>query len=186
MVPVTALAHQLVQHCLNEGDIAVDATMGNGHDTLFLAKLVGATGRVFAIDLQQSACDATLKRLSDDDVKNVTLFCGDHARMESLIPQNLHGHVCVVMFNLGYLPGGDKQVITKVDGTLAALDGSLALLKSGGVICVAAYRGHPGGAEEAIAVENWMNNQFQNGHLKIEFNRPTNETAPLLLALRKA
>ncbi len=186
MVSVTVLAHQLVQSYLKAGDIAVDATTGNGHDTLFLAKLVGATGRVFSVDLQRAACDATEKRLTDAGVENVTLFCGNHAEIASMLPADLLGHVSVVVFNLGYLPGGDKQIITTTDGTIAALNGSLALLKSGGVICVAAYRGHPGGAEEAVAVEHWMNDQALMGHHRIEFARPANEVAPLLLALRKA
>jgi len=158
MVPLTQQAQEIVRRRLKAGDVAIDATAGNGHDTLFLAQSVGPTGHVYAIDLQTTALAATRARLAQERcLHGVTLIEGDHSRLDSLIPVTDHGRVTAVMFNLGYLPGGDRKLTTRCDSTLNALNRAVSLLRSDrGVLTAIAYPGHPGGTEEAAAVRNWF------------------------------
>lgn len=156
MTSITAMAHAACQPFLAAGSIAVDATAGNGHDTLWLAQQVGPASEVFAIDLQQAALDATASRLASVNVSNVTLILGDHANLQQLLPQRIHGRVAVVMFNLGYLPGGDHARCTRKETTVRALAAALKILQPGGVLSVVAYPGHPGGWEETEAVREFL------------------------------
>ena len=103
---------------LRPGDVVVDATMGNGHDTLFLSQCISPGGRVFAFDVQASALEETRKRIPQE---MSTLFHAGHETMAQNIPAELHGRIAAVMFNLGYLPGSDKTCITRTETTLAAL-----------------------------------------------------------------
>jgi predicted methyltransferase len=149
-------AHQILEQCLREGDLAIDATAGNGHDTVKLASLVGARGSVVAIDVQEAALEATRHRLEKEGLaERVRLVHSDHATFLSQLEATEEGKAGAVVFNLGYLPGSDKQVTTRPNTTLAALDAGLGMIKPGGVMLVTAYRAHPGGLAEAQAVEAW-------------------------------
>lgn len=150
MPRLTELAHEEIRERLAPGDVAIDATVGNGRDTRFLSELVGAAGKVFAFDVQAEALARTAALLGD--VNNVTLLQRDHAEMRDAIPAEHHGRVAAVMFNLGYLPGGDRTITTRTATTLAAISAALELLKPDGVLTVVAYTGHAGGAEETDAV----------------------------------
>jgi SAM-dependent methyltransferase len=135
----------------------VDATAGNGHDTAFLAQAVGPGGRVFAIDIQEAALRATAARLEGLDLLDrVTLVRGDHAGMAALLPCGARGAIALVCFNLGYLPDGDHRIVTTAEATLAALRAAAGLIRPGGALSVIAYRGHPGGWEEARAVARFV------------------------------
>lgn len=158
MKPLTQLAHELIRREIGhgpEGRLAIDATAGNGHDTLFLAELVGTTGRVWAVDLQDAAITRTRERVGSL-VDRVDLCVGNHADLKSMIPLEYHGQIAIVMFNLGYLPGGEKSMITRTDSTLTALNSAWELLVGGGLLSVIAYPGHLGGDHEATAVEDWI------------------------------
>lgn len=149
-------AHQLITTALQAGDVAIDATVGNGHDTLFLANTVGVTGKVYGFDIQQQALDSAWQRLDAAGVSGqVSLYHAGHETLGFVLPPSIVGKVKVVMFNLGYLPGGDKQRTTASSTTLAALQASISLLAPGGVISLLAYTGHPGGREEAELVKAW-------------------------------
>ncbi|MFA9461014.1 tRNA (mnm(5)s(2)U34)-methyltransferase [Thiohalorhabdus sp. Cl-TMA] len=151
-----ARAHRAVAECLYAGAWAVDATVGNGHDTLFLAQMVGEGGRVDGVDTQTPALSAARARLAEAGVLDrVRLHQGGHERLPYLLPGQAAGRVQAVMFNLGFLPGGEKTLITRPETTLAALDASIALLAPEGRLSVVAYPGHPGGAEECAAVMEW-------------------------------
>jgi predicted methyltransferase len=150
---ITDQAQQAVARFLRPGEIAIDATAGNGHDTLFLARIVGETGRVYACDVQSEAIESTAERLRAAGIGNVTLVQGDHARLEQLIPAGCRGRVGAVMFNLGYRPGGNKTIATELASTVRAVETALTLLRPGGVLSVVGYVGHPGGREETLAVE---------------------------------
>lgn len=155
-VSLVQQAHQAVGRLLEAGDTAIDATVGNGHDTLFLAKLVGETGKVYGFDIQQEALDSAWRRLEEaGEAAQVSLYHAGHETMAILLPESVAGKVRAVMFNLGYLPGGDKQRTTVASTTLAALQVSLTLLAPGGVVSVLAYTGHPGGREEAELLKGW-------------------------------
>lgn len=165
---------------LREGDAVIDATVGNGHDTLFLAQAVGDSGTVYGLDIQQQALDTTYERLRDAGVaQRASLYHAGHEAMAVILPASLRGRVRAVTFNLGYLPGGDKGRTTGVTTTLAALEQARELLAPGGVISVLAYTGHPGGREEAEAVKQWarlLDEGFYRVALMVPESR--NSTAP--------
>ena len=152
-----ARAHAAVAEVLRPGDLAVDATAGNGHDTRFLAERVGPEGRVHALDVQEAAVAATRQRLTGAGLaERVHLHHCGHEHLAEAVPPAHHGRVRVVMFNLGYLPAGDKARITRTETTLAGLRAAADLLAPGGRLTVVAYPGHPGGAEETEAVVQWV------------------------------
>ena len=142
----------LLNEQLRPGALAVDATMGNGHDTLFLAQLVGPLGHVWAFDVQECALTNTLARLEAEKVQDrVTLFLDSHARMAEHVPQA----VDAVVFNLGWLPGQEHAVTTRAETTVEALNAAHSLLKPGGLITICVYPGHPEGMRELEAVTDW-------------------------------
>ncbi|MBO4837238.1 MAG: DUF4298 domain-containing protein [Clostridia bacterium] len=139
------LAKEILCRTVTEGDTAVDATMGNGHDTLLLCTLVGESGKVYAFDIQPAAVDATRKRLAEADMEHrARLFCLGHEEMARTVP----GPVKAVVFNLGWLPGGDHGITTRSETTLQAVSQALDLLSPGGVLVLCAYPGHPEGDRE--------------------------------------
>ena len=150
MPRLTARAHAAVRAVVAAGDTVIDATAGNGRDTSFLAGVVGPTGRVFAFDIQAEALARTAERLGS--APHVTLLKRNHAEMGDAIPAEHRGRVAAVMFNLGYLPGGDHSIATRAGSTRTAMAAALDLLRPGGVLTVLTYPGHAGGAEEAAAV----------------------------------
>ncbi len=155
-LPLVQQAHAALSAILADGDTAIDATVGNGHDTLFLARAVGEGGTVYGFDIQEAALDTAWRRLQEAGLeRRVSLYHAGHEAMAVVLPASVQGRVKVVMFNLGYLPGGDKQRTTGIATTLAALEQARSLLAPGGAISVLAYTGHPGGREEAEAVKTW-------------------------------
>jgi predicted methyltransferase len=151
-ISLVNVAHNLISEALGSGAIAIDATVGNGHDTAFLVNQVGPSGRVFGFDIQQSAIASTLMKA---DADCLTLIQASHALMDEKIPKQHHGKISAIMFNLGYLPGGDKSIITQTASTLTALTVACRLLANGGIITVMAYPGHPGGDVETAQVNDW-------------------------------
>jgi len=150
---LTQLAQDLVRARLSAGMIAVDATAGNGHDTLFLAQSVGPTGIVYAIDIQSASIAATRERLLSEGIdKSVVLIHASHDNWSAILPAEHYQNVDAVMMNLGYLPGGDQAIKTKAESTIKAIREAFAWLKSDGILTVLAYIGHPGGEDECAAV----------------------------------
>jgi tRNA A58 N-methylase Trm61 len=156
MHSVLDFAHFTVCGTLTEGDVAVDATVGNGHDTVVLARAVGGEGHVFGFDVQAEAIEQTGARLASKDVQaEVDLMQVGHEEMDRRLPGGVVGEVGAVMFNLGYLPGSASDLTTTPDTTLPALEAAVRLLRPGGVVTVVVYTGHEGGTEEAKAVDAW-------------------------------
>ncbi|WP_232034899.1 class I SAM-dependent methyltransferase [Desulfovibrio ferrophilus] len=144
----------IMEKVILPGDIVVDATTGNGIDTLFLSQCVGPEGHVFGFDVQQQALDQTRKRLNIKNAPdNVTLLQVGHELMARMLPDEFHGQVMAVMFNLGYLPGSNENIVTCAATTCPAIDSALSVMKPGGVISIVMYTGHPGGQKEAVAVD---------------------------------
>lgn len=144
-------SHDIIKQLVSKGDYVIDATLGNGHDTLFLAKLVGPEGNVFGFDIQEDAIESTKERLTKSDLlKQVQLIHDGHESMAKHIPEGKK--VSAVMFNLGYLPKGDKNIVTKAETTVEAIKQALSLIKKGGVVSIMVYYGHPGtnGEKEAV------------------------------------
>ena len=129
------LAREVLSQAIHAGDSAVDATMGNGHDTLFLAEQVGPAGHVYAFDIQSGAVESTRKLLESHGVlERVTLFCHSHEDLAQLVPSP----VSAAVFNLGWLPGGDHRVTTRCASTEKAVRGALELIRPGGIVTVCA------------------------------------------------
>lgn len=155
--PVLVQAHRWVERALSPGDLVIDATVGNGRDTAFLADRVGPSGLVIGFDIQQSALDATAIRLDGLGLSSrVRLIRSGHERLAEVVAELAPGRRAgAVMFNLGYRPGGDHAIITRPETTLRALGSALDLTLVGGVITVVCYPGHEGGADEQAAVLDW-------------------------------
>jgi predicted methyltransferase len=177
-------AHELLGEALREGDLAIDATAGNGHDVAFLAEQVGNSGKVYAFDLQKEAIEATAKLLAEKGLENVELHQCGHESMVEALPSEIFGQVTAVTFNLGYLPGGDKSVVTQITTTRLALRAAMDTLRPGGLLAVVAYRGHPGGPEECDAVREELSSLTND--LSVEGDPASDATSPLLLAAKKA
>lgn len=175
------MARELVGSCLKPGFAAVDATCGNGHDTVYLAECVGPGGVVYAFDVQEQAIAGTKKRLADagllDRVKLLHGSHGDEHRWPA-------AGIGAVMFNLGYLPGGDHTLVTQPDSTVAALRAAAARLNRGGMITLVIYTGHPGGYEEFAAVRQYAASLPQENFTVLEY-RTINQIndPPSLLAI---
>ncbi len=180
---VLQYAQTLLKSAVNEGDIAVDATAGNGHDTLFLAQLVGDDGFVYAFDVQKQAVDATLHRLLDNALEHRALVLKDgHENVAKYVNKPVAGAI----FNLGYLPGSDHEVITRPNTTIQALESLLKLLKVGGIIVLVIYHGHEGGKEERDEVIRFVSELPQKyiHVLRYEFLNQKNDP-PFVIALEK-
>jgi len=178
-------AHSIVRTYLNCGGLAVDATLGNGHDTLFLAQTVGENGHVFGFDIQCKALAVTRQRLQQHDMQQrVTLYQASHADMLDKIPQSAHGQIQALMFNLGYLPGADKSLITQSASTLQALNACLALLANRGVITVMAYPGHAGGDQECETLAAWCA-ELAEYSVETLLSMHAQAAAPRLFVIRK-
>jgi len=178
-----AQAHHFLSCAVQPGDRVVDATCGNGNDTLFLARLVGSSGRVWAFDVQQDA------------LRNTSLLLSEHCCL-SQVELHLQGHehiyetvrqpVRAVIFNLGFLPGSDTGCITRPETTISALGQAAEMLLPGGVVTVAVYPGHSGGGDEAEAVESWASGlppALFNAWRHRQLNR--SDAAPYLLLVER-
>ena len=178
------LSHFFLRERVKPGDRVADATCGNGHDTLFLARLVGPGGRVWAFDVQEGALAATRTLLSEGGcLEQVEMVAAGHERLAEFVREPLNAAV----FNLGYLPGGDKQFVTRPENTVAALQNAADLLLPGGIIAICVYTGHPCGPAEGAAVERWgasLDPRRFNVWVSRQANRPT--SAPYLVLVDRA
>lgn len=159
----TKLALHLVRPYVTPDAAVVDATCGNGHDTLALARMNPA--QLYAFDIQEQAVRATTELLQRHGYSKsiadgkITVCCQAHEQMGTVVPEgdcpdpgDDGAPVRAVIFNLGYLPGGDKERTTRADSTLAALRAAMELLAPDGVICITMYSGHPEGKREKTAL----------------------------------
>lgn len=154
---LTEQVHLELTRILRPGDIVIDATAGNGHDTLAMAKLVGPTGKVIATDLQPEAIQSTRACLDKaGQLQQCELIEGNHAEVLTKLEGRHRERVAAITFNLGYLPGSTKEVTTQPESTLQALGAAASLLRPGALLFLVAYRGHSGGREEADRVAAWM------------------------------
>lgn len=177
---VLPFTKSLLAEIVHEGDTVVDATAGNGHDTHFLAGLTGASGKVYAFDIQQQAIEATKQRT--EEFSHIELICDSHAKIDQYVTESISAAV----FNLGYLPKGDHAIITKADSTLQAIGQCLERLKTGGLVLVVIYSGHDGGSEERDAVMNYVKRLPQTRYdaMKYEFINQQH-SPPFLVAIEK-
>lgn len=144
----TQTALLFISQYLHTGDTVVDATCGNGHDTLAMAKM--GAGKIYAFDVQETAISNTGSLLKKENIPlgNVHLILDSHANMCNHIKEKVQ----VIVFNLGYLPAADKSITTNAGSTITAVSEAMKLLKKDGLICISMYSGHPGGQEEKQAL----------------------------------
>ena len=153
MLDLLQMHKYFISQHLKEGDTVVDYTMGNGHDTLYLSKAVGETGRVYAFDVQQAALDSTAKLLKDEGApENYRLILDSHENALNYISEP----VKVGVFNLGWLPGSDKSVTTRRSSTLPAVKAAISLMDHDGLLLIAVYPGHEEGRLEGEMLSEYL------------------------------
>lgn len=147
------LAADYMLRTIREGDTVVDATMGNGKDTLFLCDLVGGSGHVYAFDVQAEAVERTRERVREAGFEpRTTLLLAGHETMAD----HVKAPVQAVMFNLGWLPGAEHIVTTRTETTLKAVSAALELIAPGGIVTVCVYPGHEEGTRELKALKEYV------------------------------
>ncbi|MFW5841912.1 MAG: class I SAM-dependent methyltransferase [Bacillota bacterium] len=178
MTKITKCAHERVLNYITKESLVVDATAGNGHDTLFLAN---HAAHVTAFDIQKKAILKTKQRIEDAGLTNVTIVHDSHVKMKTYIAHPID----VVMFNLGYLPGSDKHVTTQSNSTLDALKASLSLLRDGGVVMMTVYVGHHQGQKEAKLIEAFVETLAPNDYTVIKHTVINRHLAPFIIEIEK-
>ncbi|MGI6698098.1 MAG: class I SAM-dependent methyltransferase [Clostridia bacterium] len=180
---VVDLVKSIVAGVVSDGDTVVDATVGNGNDTIFLARLVGEKGRVYGFDIQQEAIDNTEGLLKSLGLQNrVNLICDGHENMDKYIT----GDVKAVIFNLGYLPGGNRGITTLPNTTLTAVKKSLQLLQPGGITAIAAYRGHQSGKREEALLGEYLSGLDASAFITVSVQAVNQgNNPPVLWAVQK-
>ncbi|MGL6106890.1 tRNA (mnm(5)s(2)U34)-methyltransferase [Romboutsia sp.] len=184
LTKVTDINKLYLEEVINVGDIVVDATMGNGYDTKYLAQKVGKNGFVYSFDVQEEAIKSTKKKLEKENLQDrVKLILDGHENMDKYVKEE----VSCVVFNLGYLPRAKHQVITQPETTIKAIEFSLKLLKPHGIISIAIYTGHPGGMEEKNSVYEFVKNLNQSEFSVLEcgFINQINNPPQLVLIEKK-
>lgn len=172
---VSTIAHYIIKNFCSKFNIAIDATLGNGHDSDFLSKNFD---HVYAFDIQDCAVNSYKSRCSS----NVTVINDSHENFRTYI----NDEVDCIIYNLGFLPGGDKSIVTREDSTIKSLNTALDILKCGGIICICVYPGHAEGLKEAKAVTDFVKKLSKNnyGVLIHSFaNRENNP--PFLISIEK-
>lgn len=172
---------------LHEDDLVIDATLGNGFDSLFILKTILKTGHVYGLDVQQDAIDSTLKLLTKEHLDSLQhkrfhpyLIC--HSEIDTIPTLK---KPMLVVYNLGYLPKGDKQKTTIASSTLSSLEKALKILDPKGLITVTIYPGHPEGKTEADAIESWVKTLTQKNLQILKFHTLNHETAPYVIVIQK-
>lgn len=172
---ISEISHYIINEFLQNKNIAVDATLGNGHDTDFLYKNFN---EVYSFDIQKSACENYLKK----NVSNVNVINDSHHMLKKYIDKN----VDCIMYNLGFLPGGDKSITTMSDTSIASIKSGLNMLNSGGIMTICLYRGHEEGKKEEAVIIPYLKNidKSKYGVMYHSFlNR--NDNAPILIVIEK-
>lgn len=142
---VNNISHHIIKNFCSNFNVAVDATLGNGYDTDFLSQLFS---KVYSFDIQKIVIDEYEKK----NKNNVLLINDSHENFKKYINEK----VDCIMYNLGFLPGGDKNITTKVESTIKSLENTLELMNSSSLITIALYRGHEEGKKEEAAVLNFV------------------------------
>ncbi len=163
-------AHLLLSKYITSEDIMVDATMGNGYDTVFLAE---HSKFVYAFDIQDQALEETRKLIEKNDITNVTLIKDSHENILNYVSE-FKG----VVFNLGYLPNGDKNITTKKDITLKTIQTLLPVLKKDGFILIVVYTGHDQGIEESNGLNDYFKSIDQNTYKVLRTDLPFQDNKP--------
>ena len=178
--PHITLSHQIWKEHLKQGSHVLDATVGNGHDAAFVSPLIFPGGRLIALDIQASALQKSKELLGDQ--YPIEWVLQSHATYPNCLDDT---SLDLVIFNLGYLPGSDKECITQSETTITSLKALSDKLKKGGVLSITTYSGHPGGQEEEQAVENFVSSLERHQFGVISVSWPNRPQAPKLFIAKK-
>lgn len=183
---ITDYCHGIVEQFSEGADLCIDATMGNGTDTLFLCQFSSENGRVIAFDIQEAAIENTGKLLEENNVRDkAELVLDSHENMDKYAEAD---SVDIIMFNFGYLPGGDHNLATKADSSIAAIEKGLGILKKGGLMTLCIYSGGDSGFEEKDGILEYLKTLNSKKYLVITheyFNRPNNPPMPVMIKRMK-
>lgn len=179
---ITRWCQEMIHFQVPEGGIYIDATMGNGNDTLFLCRLAGESGRVYAFDVQENALKSTRKRLESQGVLDrAELILDGHENMDKYIGENSADAVC---FNFGYLPGGDHRISTRAGTSIEAIRKALNILKTGGMMSLCIYSGGDTGFEEKTRILEYLRKLPPEKYTVIinsYYNRSNNPPVPVFI-----
>ncbi len=151
-ITITDWIHKVLENYISLGDLCIDATMGKGNDTLFLCQQTGRTGEVSAFDIQEAALKFTKEKLEKHGM-TAELILDGHEHMGNYFQSET---VQCIMFNLGYLPGGDHHLATKAETSIQAFEEGFSLLKPGGIMSICIYSGGDSGFEERDQVLEYL------------------------------
>lgn len=179
---ITELCHFFIKSHITDASLCIDATAGNGNDTAFLCRLCAPGGHVLAFDIQDSAVINTGKRLESEGLSEYADIIKDsHCNMNKYASE---GSADCIVFNLGYLPGGDHSVATKPDTSVEAIKTGLKLLKKNGIMSICVYSGGETGFEERNEVLGYLKTLNSKEYMVIlidYFNRPNNPPVPIMI-----
>lgn len=182
LVKTASLALTMLSHYIRPGDTVVDATMGNGNDTLKLCELVGSSGKVYGFDIQKQALERTSALLREKGWDNAVLYQVNHNLVADYIPAGISAAV----FNLGYLPGGDHRLTTNAADAIEGIGSCVKLMKKDGAAAIVLYPGHPEGYAEKSALLLWAKqldpSRFHCVHMDM-INQ--SQSAPSILLITK-
>ena len=171
----------LIPH-IKKGGVAVDFTMGNGHDTLWLSEAMGEGGKVYAFDIQPQALESSRRLLEAENApKNYTLILDSHSNVMDYVSEK----ICVGMFNLGFLPGGDKSITTKRETTMVAIRAAIDLLDDDGALLIAVYPGHAEGTIEGELIEEELSKLNRKELCASKFKIVNSPTSPFFFVIEK-
>lgn len=180
MIHPQHITEYYINSFIPKGATVIDATAGNGNDTLKLCSAVGPSGKVFAFDIQKKAIDNTNKLLKSYEFHNAELVLASH----SLIDKYVKTQIDAAVFNLGYLPGGDHNIQTTAQTTIEAIEKCLALLSDSGFISVTVYYGKNSGTEEKEGVMEYLSNLDHKKYTVLThdfLNRPNNPPITVII-----
>lgn len=182
---ITEFCHHFLQMHVCENDRCIDATAGNGYDTEFLCKLVGPEGKVYAFDIQEDALNHTKERLhSAGIIDRAVLIHAGHEQMKEYVQEE----VGAVVFNFGYLPGGDHTIATKADTSIQAIKQGMDLLRVGGIMSLCIYSGGDTGFDEREQILTFLKQLDAKKWLVIAseyYNRSNHPPMPVLVIRMK-
>lgn len=180
------LIHKVLEAAVPNGGFCIDATAGKGRDTAFLCKIVGEDGRVLAFDIQQEAVFQTKEHLAAQGLQErAEVVLDSHEHMEQYAaPESVDG----IVFNFGWLPGGDHRIFTRPDSSIRAIAAGLRILKPGGIMALCIYAGKDTGFEERDRLLEFLETVDDKKYTVISAgfcNRPNHPPLPVFLVKHK-
>lgn len=183
-INTVSIAKDIINNFVQLGSTVLDCTVGNGNDTLLLANRVGSNGKVYGFDIQEIAINNTRDLLKRNNLlERVELIQDSNENIDLYINEKLD----FIIYNLGYLPRGNKDIKTTKETTLNSLKKSLYLLSKNGILLITSYVGHEGGMEEKDGVEELLSSldQKEFNVIKFDFINQINNP-PILYGVEKS